>query len=252
MEKQDENDRVNFENKCETVRKFAVSMSSLTAENFDSEKLPVKERAGRISHDIKVVMEEIEALDRPEYYLYKNNNARLYELFKKRGILTNAEEMNKLQRIMILGETFIHLQGMAMIASLMDQPAGKKKDHNTLHREQDDIILHQVLAQLQKESHLMLDPSDIYYFSKIITCHDWSAIDFQVIFGCQTNEVKCVIDCFKSFNPDLTYANLDRCKCLISKSGKIITDHSLSTSKTEKLKNRLTIQKIIAAYKRKH
>lgn len=251
MEKQYENDRMIFENFCDTVRKLASSMGSGVIESFNSEKLPVKERPGRISLDILQVTDELEDLNRPDYITYRNDNTMLFEIFKNAGNLTNAEEMNKLQQVMIHSELFLQLQVLALHTNFMKKTAKKMKKHDTGDREQATIPLHQVFVRLQDYIHLVKSPSNLHDFSKIITCHDWSTMKVKIYFGCQTNEVKCVIDCFQSFNPDLTYANIGRSGLFISKRGRPIKAHDLTTSSCIKLKSRTGIEKIIAGYQKK-
>lgn len=251
MEDQFENERIVFINNCETMRTLAKSMGSLLVESLKSEKLSNNERPGRISYHLKEVEDEIEAINRPDYFSNWNNYARVYELFKNTGNLTNTEELNKLQQVMIFSEKYLQLTMLSLDLNFKDHPAKRKKISDTADSEQDALNLHRIMVRLQDLFHVVVPPSDIHDLIRIVTCHDWSTIRSKIYFGCHTNELKCIIDCFKPFNPDLTYANIDRCGLLISKSGTTITAHNLSATSYDKLKTRSEIMKIIAAYKKK-
>lgn len=102
MEKQDENDRFDFEKKWMKARVNAFTDASHGVEDLIVINLQEKEGMGRISSRIKENRAGINALNRSIYFLYKNNHEMLFYYFKTHGILQDQKEWNYLQQAMTL------------------------------------------------------------------------------------------------------------------------------------------------------
>lgn len=250
-----ENDRAHFEEFCESSRKNGRSLAFLYVEGLNSKNLTKEERIRRVSFKSKDVMNQLVALNRPDYVLHWNFADKIFELFQSLGYLSNAEELEKLRKVIILSVIFIKLNTILENAELAGNPEEHMKndpESGTGPLSPKEIELKQVLSKINNQVNLVWDPSTIDDLTRILACHNWSALKGRVNFKCKTNEIKCLLDCGKLFNPDLTYANLGRSGLLISRKGKLITAHSLSTTSYEKLKTRSFIENMMAQCRKKH
>lgn len=255
MDLKEDQSRKYFDDFMKKARKTSLSIRMLVDKSLNSEKLILKDRPGRIFIDIECTGDEIRAFDRPEYIENLNDADRLYELFKSNGNLYNTEELNKLQQAMNLCEKFTWLTMASFNATQLEHAVkGRKKDCSSArsHQSHTDVAsLHPTMVKIDNLIHIVVAPTTIMDFTKAITCHDWSLLTKLIYTRCQINELKLIIDELLPDNNDLIYANVGKCGLFISKKGKVITAHHLSTSTYAKLKTRDRIQMIIAAYHKK-
>lgn len=106
MDKQYENDRFEFENRCDKVRKHAFTVSSHRVVDLKVNNLTKTKRLGRISTRIKKVRAQLKALNRRIYVLYAKDTDYLFNHFKSNTILHDWKEWNLLQRAMELIEEY--------------------------------------------------------------------------------------------------------------------------------------------------
>lgn len=256
MEKQEDNERFYFEDFCETADKLALSKGSLCTQRKSIEKLSIKERFDWIDLKTKMINEQIIKLDRLDYFINRSNISKLYEIFKRDGNLANEEELNKLEQVMILIKEYKQIKLMYLETLLLEHQANKKKKPLAGSKAKDGdlqtLTISAVMGMLDECIHIVKHPTTIGDLTRMFTCHDWSEMQTPIYLRCQTNELKCMVDELPTLNRSLMYAKIGKCGLFITKKGKPIKAHCLTTSSCEKLKTRPIIQNIISEAYKKH
>lgn len=109
MDKQYENDRFDFENRCNKARKHALTVSSRRVVALKVNNLTKTRRKGRISAQIIKVIGRLKELNRRIYVLYVKDTDFLFDHFKSNYLLHDWKEWSLLQQAMILTEEYFSL-----------------------------------------------------------------------------------------------------------------------------------------------
>jgi hypothetical protein len=251
MEREKNEERRFFENLIESFSGLARPAAKQYVKDLNMERIPDREKAAFVERHINLVMGDILSIDRMEYR--PNDIDKLWELFNSRGYLNNAEEIQKLQDMVIQCEIYKSLTMLKLEInnSLKVARKNRKIGSPLLNGGICANELCEVLRNLDEDFHVTAVPSNTDDLNRAALCHDWSAEKDPIYAGCMTTDLKVVVDCVKRYNPDFNYANIGRCKLFISKKGIFVSQHDLASSRSKNYKRTRRIESYFVPLRKK-
>lgn len=248
----EENEKKCFGNLVESFNGLAAPAGSDYVKGLNMDRFTDKEKADLVALHINRVTGEMLAIDRMEYCTL--DTGQLWERFKSQGLWKNAEELQKLQNMMILREIFRSLTMLKLEINnrLEAKRKNRRKDSPMLKGGITADELSEVLRNLEEDIHLVAAPSTFDDLVKAVLCHDWSTVKDPIHAACMTTVLRDMVDCVKRFNPDFNYANIGRCRLFISRKGNPVSAHDLVTSRCKDRNKTLRIESYFARLRKKH
>lgn len=285
MENCQENDFVCFGNDCEAIHLAALAESSMFIESLGLNNLQRKMRAGRIYLEIGIVIKDIDALNRPFYMMYCKDIPYLFKVFKATNRLKCLQEMEKLKKAMIFKYKFDCLARLQMDIDINERveryfvtneidlgsdrlqadkgswtmpvhhdflskgflPADIESEKTLVSKcTVSEETLFFIIVLLNQRLNFLKHKSSIGHLIHWIMFPNMDQPGVKIKVGCKTNELRYIMDQFKSLNNDIKNVSIECYGHFISRFGKDIKAGCIRSSICDNLNTRLAIENIFA------
>lgn len=257
MDFTEEGNAIHFVGKCDTFRNVAFIMGNLYAKEISNKVMAAKDLMQWIAVEMSMILNQITALKRPDYFNNIRSTSRLFNLFKSKGLLSDKEEMDKLQLAMILIEKIYRLEQLLKNGcsfnyteptSMMHLPIGLSLPGELqqvgfgldYHFSKD--YLNVVINYMNDRFHLLSPASPASSLVRKITCPNWTDDHEIVYLDSKTNIFRCMVDCLRQYYKHFNFAHIGRSGLFYSRNGNVITESGLSSAvlKNEEKKQCIT------------